>query len=236
MFIDFMGMGPGDPPWKQFAQGVAAGFTGYYTNIGDAVSFAVNDPGGAALAVWDGASDTENLINNYADVATFGAHSAALEVAEVGQDLADGNYEAAGEAVGNKGAQVGTAYATAGIIKGAGKGIQALKNVKIKGGNSNVHGNSVNSSKPSGNYEHTFKSNKTYNGVGPESRMKASGKKLSTKYNDPVVKSTYKPAPNRRTSYIREHRGIQRNGGAGNTARNYNIRNSPGKKLLEEGK
>jgi hypothetical protein len=94
------------------------------------------------------------------------------------------------------------------------------------------NGNSAASTKPSGHYEIKFQSGKTYNGVGPKSRMKQSAKKFSILNNDPVVNTVHTPTSNRREAYIQEHLGIERNGGAGNTELNYNTQTSPGKKLL----
>jgi len=64
--------------------------------------------------------------------------------------------------------------------------------------------------------------------------MNQSAKNVALKNNDPVVSQKWEPAANKKEAYIKEHQGIERNGGAGNTQRNYNQRNSPGKKLLEK--
>jgi len=64
--------------------------------------------------------------------------------------------------------------------------------------------------------------------------MDQSADNIAKKNNDPVVKQTWRPASNKRTALLREHRDIKRNGGAGNTKRNYNKINSPGKKLSGE--
>jgi RHS repeat-associated protein len=100
-------------------------------------------------------------------------------------------------------------------------------------GNS-VHGNSVKSEKPSGNYEVTFESGKKYNGVGNKKRAEKSANLKATKNDDPVVLVEWAPASNKREALIKEDKDIKRNGGAGNTQRNYNIRNSPGAKLQKE--
>jgi hypothetical protein len=100
-----------------------------------------------------------------------------------------------------------------------------------------INGNSTLSKKASGNYEIKFKSGKTYNGVGDKKRMEQSAKKLSTKHKDPVASKTHKTAKDKATAYKKEHKDITKNGGAGkNNGKNYNERNSPGKKLLEKEK
>jgi RHS repeat-associated protein len=94
-----------------------------------------------------------------------------------------------------------------------------------------VHGNSANSNAPSGNYTNTHKSGKTYDGVGDKKRMDQSAKNVAKNNNDPVASQSWKGAPNKKTAYIREHKAITKHGGAGNTKKNYNVNNSPGKKL-----
>ena len=103
------------------------------------------------------------------------------------------------------------------------------------GGKGKVNGNSVNSTKAPGNYNIKFTSGKTYSGVGPRSRMNKSARRLERRHNDKVVDKTH-VANNktRKQDYIQEQRDIDANGGAGNTNRNYNTNNSPGKKILEE--
>ena len=115
------------------------------------------------------------------------------------------------------------------FLEMAGSEISVSSKAKTK----KIHGNSVDSPKPSGFYELTFESGKTYNGVGLEARMNASARKLEKIHKDRVVKRDHTATRNRRDAYIQEHLGIQRNGGAGNTKRNYNKNNSPGKKLVE---
>ena len=134
-------------------------------------------------------------------------------------------------------AGVGLAVAGTGLgVTAVGAGIQANvinNSTSYSYGKKEVNGNSASSKKPSGNYTNTHKSGKTYSGVGNEKRMNTSAKVKATKNNDPVVKQNYVSRPDKKTAYINEHLDIQRNGGAGNTQRNYNIRNSPGKKIVE---
>jgi len=59
--------------------------------------------------------------------------------------------------------------------------------------------------------------------------MNQSASNIAKKHNDPVVKQTWKRAPNKKTAYIRKHKAIKRNGGAGNAKKNYNTNNSTGK-------
>ncbi len=96
-----------------------------------------------------------------------------------------------------------------------------------------VHGNSVNSPKPTMVYEHTFQSGKTYTGVGDVNgkRMAQSAKKYGK--SDPLVSTKKIIAPDRKTAYGIEHVRIEMNGRAGNISKNYNKRNSPGLKILK---
>jgi hypothetical protein len=64
--------------------------------------------------------------------------------------------------------------------------------------------------------------------------MNQSAKNIANKKKDPVVKQDWKSAPNKREAYKQEHKDIEKNGGAGNKDKNYNDRNSPGKKLIQK--
>lgn len=65
--------------------------------------------------------------------------------------------------------------------------------------------------------------------------MNQSAKNVAKKNNDPVVSQAWKKAGNKKVAYIREHKAIKKNGGAGNKNQNYNQKNSPGKKIVEGG-
>lgn len=97
----------------------------------------------------------------------------------------------------------------------------------------NIHGNNVNSPKPSGYYEIEYESGKKYHGVGDEKRMNQSANEKAMKHNDVVKSKNYTPTSNRRDAYILEQRGIEASGGrikdGGNT---YNKNHSPGRKIL----
>jgi hypothetical protein len=114
----------------------------------------------------------------------------------------------------------------------------ASKSTKIEeaAGKTKVHGNSAKSTEQTGNYTNTHASGKTYSGVGNEKRMNQSAKRIATNHQDPVVKQEWTPAANKKEAYLKEHEAIERNGRAGNKAKNYNERNSPGKKLSEQNK
>jgi hypothetical protein len=101
------------------------------------------------------------------------------------------------------------------------------------GGELGVHGNSVNSPKPSGYYEIEFESGKKYHGVGDEKRMMQSANQKSLDYSDPIKSTNYTKTANRAEAYKLEQMGIERDklmkvpG-----SKSYNKINSPGKKLL----
>jgi hypothetical protein len=63
--------------------------------------------------------------------------------------------------------------------------------------------------------------------------MNQSAKKVFEKHNDLVTKQTCESASNKSEAYIKEQQAIEEDGGARNDEKNYNQRNSPGKKLLE---
>tara|TARA_R110002033_G_scaffold170860_1_gene214518 strand:- start:3676 stop:4989 length:1314 start_codon:yes stop_codon:yes gene_type:complete len=122
--------------------------------------------------------------------------------------------------------------ATAGVLLTTRGGSKVKTSPKVT---PKIHGNSANSPKPSGNYRITFKSGKTYNGVGQKSRMNSSSRRLERRYNDKAVDKTHVSSRNRKEAYKKEHVDIEADGGAGNTNRNYNTNNSPGKKIIENG-
>ena len=87
-----------------------------------------------------------------------------------------------------------------------------------------------NKCKETGSYEIEFESGKNYVGKGNEDRMHASEKRISTIYQDPVVKSTWTPAPDVQTAFVDEYfkmavRGIS-------NSNTYNKIWSPGRKLF----
>jgi hypothetical protein len=181
---------------------------------------------------------------NAADAADYNGalDQADRSCAVVGTGAAvGGGYAAVGGAVASE-TGVGIVVAGAGLAVAA-EGTYMATNALANLANGNnygeeqkTHGNSVDSEKPSGNYENTHESGKTYNGVGDEKRMNQSADKVAKENNDPVAKQNWEPAANKKDAYVKEQQGIEGNGGAGNTERNYNQRNSPGKKIIEEQK
>jgi DNA-binding protein H-NS len=93
-----------------------------------------------------------------------------------------------------------------------------------------VHGNSAKNEKPSGSYTNKHESGKTYSGKGDKPRMNQSAKDIAKKYNDPLKSQDFTPAKSTKDGYIQEHNRIQTNGGV-KSNKNYNQRESPGKKL-----
>jgi RHS repeat-associated protein len=112
---------------------------------------------------------------------------------------------------------------------------QEAKLAEANSGAAKVHGNSASSTEPSGNYTNTHESGKTYSGVGDKKRAADSGERIAAAHDDPLVSTEHAPAPDRATAYRREDKAIQANGGAGNTDKNYNKINSPGRKLNAKG-
>jgi RHS repeat-associated protein len=92
------------------------------------------------------------------------------------------------------------------------------------------------SSKQTGSYTNTHQSGKTYSGKGPESRAKESARSVEKTHKDPVKNTDWKPSKNNREAFKAEDKRIEKTGGAGNKAKNYNQRNSPGKKYNEQDK
>jgi len=87
-----------------------------------------------------------------------------------------------------------------------------------------------NKCKETGSYEIEFKSGKNYAGKGSRSRMSVSEKRISTMYQDPVVKSSWTPAPDHKAAFVDEYfkmavRGV-------NNSNTYNKIWSPGRKLF----
>ena len=86
-----------------------------------------------------------------------------------------------------------------------------------------------------GSYSNVHESGKKYHGKGSEQRAKDSGKRIETKFNDPLVESEWENAENDREAFKAEDRRIQADGGV-ESETNYNIRNSPGKRYREQDK
>lgn len=82
----------------------------------------------------------------------------------------------------------------------------------------------------------THTSEKTYSGKGPQKRANESANRVAKENNDPVKKVEWKPSKNTREAFKAEDKRIEKNGGAGNTEKNYNKVNSPGKKYNEQDK
>lgn len=64
-----------------------------------------------------------------------------------------------------------------------------------------------------GSYLHRFQSGNFYAGKRTETRMNATGRFFSTKYNDPLVSSEFFPATSNRAAFINEHKLMMENGG-----------------------
>jgi len=73
-------------------------------------------------------------------------------------------------------------------------------------------------------------SGKQYHGKGTRARSQQSGKEKEVKYNDPHIATDWTPSPNSRQALKDENTRIQNDEGIENP-NNYNIINSPGKKI-----
>jgi RHS repeat-associated protein len=110
------------------------------------------------------------------------------------------------------------------LIHGTGTVAVAIKNL------------ATSSKQQTGSYTNTHTTGKTYSGKGPEKRANESAKRVSKENNDPVKKVDWKPSKNSREAFKAEDKRIRKNGGAGNSKRNYNKVNSPGKKYNKQDK
>lgn len=92
-----------------------------------------------------------------------------------------------------------------------------------------------NSSDPdqTGSYTNTHESTNKYHGKGTEARAKQSAKEKEVAYDDPVVDTDWQPSANKKEALKDEARRIRKDGGVDNP-KNYNIRNSPGERYLQE--
>lgn len=73
-----------------------------------------------------------------------------------------------------------------------------------------------------------------FHGKGNEKRANQSDKEKANRYNDPVAKTDWKPAKNNRETFKDEARRIRQDDGGVKSNQNYNIRNSPGEKYLQQ--
>ncbi len=85
-----------------------------------------------------------------------------------------------------------------------------------------------------GSYTNTHQSGKTYSGKGSQARARESANRVEKQKNDPAKKTEWKQSKNTREAFKAEDKRIEKNGGAGNTKKNYNKINSPGKKYNKQ--
>jgi RHS repeat-associated protein len=115
-------------------------------------------------------------------------------------------------------------------------GVGALET--MVGGNitMNAMSNLKNSGKETGSYTNTHESGKKYHGKGDEKRMNESAKRVGNENNDPVKSKDYTPAKNDREGFKQEARRMQTDQGGHKSPNNYNKRDSPGTKYIEQDK
>jgi len=84
-----------------------------------------------------------------------------------------------------------------------------------------------------GSYTNKHASGKSYHGKGPKSRADESAKEKEKKYVDPLVDQDWTPSESDREAYKDEYRRLEADGGPKSES-NYNQRQSPGKRYIEE--
>jgi len=83
-------------------------------------------------------------------------------------------------------------------------------------------------------YTNKHVSGKNYHGKGPKSRADKSGQEKAKKYVDPVESTDWTPSKNEREAFKDENKRIQKDKGGVKSSKNYNQRESPGKKYEAE--
>jgi RHS repeat-associated protein len=83
-----------------------------------------------------------------------------------------------------------------------------------------------------GSYTNTHDSGKVYVGKGDADRAAQSGKRITDRYNDPLVHTDWTPANGTADSFAQEANRMRQEGGPGGNT--YNEINSPGEKILQE--
>jgi len=114
-YKDFLGDEPNDNENPGFIQGVADGFVGYFSAIGNAVA----NPGQTLKAL----AAPENLASNALNTYTFGASNTVQTLAGTASAIINDGAHGAGTAVGKIGADVAVALVT----EGAGRIFSAVK-------------------------------------------------------------------------------------------------------------
>jgi RHS repeat-associated protein len=114
-YNDFLGDEGEDPNKKGFINGVKAGFTGLFSNIGNAIS----NPGQTVKAMFS----PKALLDNGLNVATMGAYGMAKGVVDNTRVVMNEGAYGLGKIVGEKAAEVTIAVAT----EGAGRAIGAVR-------------------------------------------------------------------------------------------------------------
>lgn len=226
-YEDTNGEGPGDAILG-FVAAVADNVTGGLFDVRGAAAQYVSNGGAADFNHGQDKGDVTSIVVGAALIDVGGTATGGGTLVTVGSGGVLGEVGVPVAAAGLAATAVGTVTAGTGAIS------LTTQKGRLNADGKETHGNSKDSQKPSGNYENTHESGKTYNGVGNEKRMNQSGNNVSKKNNDPVAKQKWESAPNKKEAYKKEHQDIQKNGGAGNTQRNYNQRNSPGKKLQDQ--
>ncbi|MBC8062416.1 MAG: hypothetical protein H7Y18_17360 [Clostridiaceae bacterium] len=87
-----------------------------------------------------------------------------------------------------------------------------------------------------GFYTIEFESGMKYHCKVPKGRMEQSAVEKSTKYNDPVKSKDWTPAQNDREAFKDEYNRMQTDPAGYKDSKNYNKRQSPGKKYYEQEK
>lgn len=128
------------------------------------------------------------------------------------------------------GVVVGTAGAIGGVVMSA-----HGANTALNGWNNLLNADG----KETGSYTTSHENGQKYHGKGGEERAKQSGKEKAAANDDPVIDTDWTPSKNDREGFKDEYRRMQKDANdqypeGYKNPNNYNKRQSPGKKYLEE--
>ena len=113
-------------------------------------------------------------------------------------------------------------------VSASSSGVTASGQAFGKSGTVAVSGSGI-----TGSYLNTHESGKTYDGKGPPSRSRDSGRDIARRTGDRHVATHYTPAQNAREAFKNESRSLEKNGGP-NSPNNYNKIDSPGTKYRKQ--
>jgi RHS repeat-associated protein len=194
------------------------------------------DPDGRDL--WDALAGLGNAFASNFNIAPRGSGNSDYRVGQFIGDLASvpAGFTWANGGVGLMFGGVAGAPETGGasLVVSAGGAAMVAQGVVAAGkgvANAGVYMSQNNDG--SGSYTVTFESGKKYHGKGGEERAKRSAERVGKENNDPAKDVDWKPSASDKEGFKDEARRIRKDGGVRNP-NNYNRRNSPGEKDLDE--